>query len=129
MQDVGLKWAEDHAPASAKTCGFSVGFHSAPSMRQLHLHVISRDYDSPSLKNKKHWNSFTTPFFLDVDWVLDQFESMNNPNQQYLEYDVEAKEALLKEEMRCPKCRAMLPRMPDVKSHVAICTGKGEGRG
>ena len=30
-----------------------------------HLHVISQDFDSPSLKNKKHWNSFTTPYFVD----------------------------------------------------------------
>ena len=29
------------------------------------MHVISQDFDSPSLKNKKHWNSFTTPYFVD----------------------------------------------------------------
>jgi hypothetical protein len=26
----------------------NVGFHSVPSMKQLHLHVISRDFDSPA---------------------------------------------------------------------------------
>lgn len=33
----------------------------------LHMHVISQDFDSPCLKNKTHWNSFTTDFFRDVD--------------------------------------------------------------
>jgi len=31
----------------------------------LHLHVISQDFDSPFLKNKKHWNSFTSAYFVD----------------------------------------------------------------
>ena len=43
---------------------FKIGYHASPSMHRLHLHVISTDYDSPSLKTKVHWNSFTTPFFL-----------------------------------------------------------------
>ena len=33
------------------------------------MHVISQDFISPSLKNKKHWNSFTTEFFIDVDEI------------------------------------------------------------
>ena len=28
------------------------------------MHVIGTDYDSPSLKTKQHWNSFTTQFFV-----------------------------------------------------------------
>lgn len=32
---------------------------------QVHLHVISQDFDSPCLKNKKHWNSFTTEYFIE----------------------------------------------------------------
>lgn len=31
----------------------------------VHLHVISQDFDSPCLKNKKHWNSFTTGYFIE----------------------------------------------------------------
>jgi aprataxin len=33
------------------------------------MHVISQDFISPSLKNKKHWNSFTTKFFIDVEEI------------------------------------------------------------
>jgi hypothetical protein len=133
MKNVGLRWARDHVSSSTDLAGateFSVGFHSVPSLRQLHLHVLTKDYDSPSLKKKVHYNSFTTPFFLDVDWVLGQLERKlsdsggSSDNQQYLEYDAEEKEALLKGDMKCPKCQTVLPRMPDVKAHVAECTGK-----
>lgn len=43
---------------------FIVGYHAEPSMSRLHLHVISTDMNSVCLKTKKHWNSFTTDFFL-----------------------------------------------------------------
>ncbi len=36
--------------------GWRIGFHSLPSMRQLHMHVVSTDFDSPKLKTKEHWN-------------------------------------------------------------------------
>ena len=67
-----------------------VGYHSVPSMRPLHLHIISQvsvcvkglwcecrcrsddllcwwcgqDFVSPAMKTKKHYLSFTTAFFL-----------------------------------------------------------------
>jgi len=139
MKDVGLKWATEHAPVPDSTAAaaaggggeeerFAVGFHSVPSMRQLHLHVLTKDYSSVWLKKKQHWISFTTDFFLDVDWVLAQLESLSHTGssqqQQYLDYDVAEKEALVNGPMVCPKCRAVLARMPDVKAHVAVCTGK-----
>lgn len=43
---------------------FKLGYHAEPSMIRLHLHLISDDMCSPCLKTKKHWNSFTTDFFL-----------------------------------------------------------------
>lgn len=33
------------------------------------MHVISQDFISQSLKNKKHWNSFTTAFFKDYEEI------------------------------------------------------------
>ena len=36
----------------------------------LHMHVISQDFDSPCLKTKKHWNSFTTSYFVDSTGVF-----------------------------------------------------------
>jgi aprataxin len=54
---------------------FRIGFHAIPSMRQLHMHVISQDFDSDHLKNKKHWNSFTTNFFVDADFLISKLAS------------------------------------------------------
>ena len=48
-----------------------VGFHALPSLAPLHLHVLSPDLDSPWLKTKRHFNSFTqASFFLRLDDVL-----------------------------------------------------------
>jgi len=43
------------------------GIHMNPSMNHLHIHVISRDMHSPFLRHRKHYNSFTTPFFTELD--------------------------------------------------------------
>ncbi|SMN22899.1 similar to Saccharomyces cerevisiae YOR258W HNT3 DNA 5' AMP hydrolase involved in DNA repair [Maudiozyma saulgeensis] len=43
-----------------------VGVHRVPSMNNLHIHVITKDFYSARLKNKKHYNSFNTNFF--VKW-------------------------------------------------------------
>ena len=45
--------------------------------RHLHLHVLSSDLCSPSMKQKKHYNSFhpKTGFFLDIDKVLSWFDA------------------------------------------------------
>ena len=73
-----------------------MGFHAVPSMRQLHLHVISTDFDSPCLKTRKHWISFTNKdFFLEVDNFIDY----------PLQYEVEDKRKLLKSApLMCPRC-------------------------
>lgn len=48
-----------------------------PHLRHLHLHVISDDLTSPSLKNKKHYNSFRPDlgFFVPLgdvqQWITD----------------------------------------------------------
>lgn len=47
-----------------KSHEFQVGYHAEPSMQQLHLHVISTDFNSPTLKTKRHWNSFHTKLFI-----------------------------------------------------------------
>ncbi|XP_006863086.1 PREDICTED: aprataxin isoform X2 [Chrysochloris asiatica] len=63
MHAVGEKMAADCAASSKLR--FRLGYHAIPSMSQVHLHVISQDFDSPCLKNKKHWNSFNTEYFIE----------------------------------------------------------------
>ncbi|KAK9455051.1 HIT-like domain-containing protein [Dipodascopsis uninucleata] len=43
------------------------GVHADPSMANLHIHIISVDNYSDFLKNKKHYNSFNTDFFVPFD--------------------------------------------------------------
>ncbi|KAK7749723.1 aprataxin-like protein [Cytospora paraplurivora] len=44
-----------------------VGVHAKPSMNHLHVHVMSRDMHSERMKNRKHYNSFTTGFFVPLE--------------------------------------------------------------
>lgn len=112
MHDVGLKWAEkfsSHEPSLE----FRLGYHSVPSMRQLHLHVISQDFDSTHLRNKKHWNSFNTLFFRDSIDALDEIEKNGLATIK--------DEKLLSSELRCHRCKSAHPNIPKLKSHIATC--------
>ncbi|KAG8096390.1 hypothetical protein GUJ93_ZPchr0013g36375, partial [Zizania palustris] len=74
MHSAGVKWAQKFLEEDPSLV-FRLGFHSVPSMRQLHLHIISQDFNSTRLKNKKHWNSFTTAFFLDSVDVIEEIDN------------------------------------------------------
>ncbi|CAM0872711.1 unnamed protein product [Alopecurus aequalis] len=113
MHSVGVKWAQKFLEEDASLT-FRLGYHSVPSMRQLHLHVISQDFNSPSLKNKKHWNSFTTAFFLDSVDVIDEVD-------QHGSATISPDEKLLAMELRCHRCRSAHPNIPKLKSHIAAC--------
>ncbi|KAJ3290389.1 hypothetical protein HDU79_003244 [Rhizoclosmatium sp. JEL0117] len=91
------------------------GFHAIPSMAHLHLHLISDDFISPALKNKKHWNSFTTPFFVPLDKVIDEVT-----RNGCIKVDKEANEWLLKGPLVCHKCQQTLKNIPDLKRHLEI---------
>ncbi|KAJ1994050.1 aprataxin-like protein [Dimargaris cristalligena] len=51
---------------------FLVGFHTVPSLPQLHLHVISDDLLGPVMKSAGKWNTFTTPFLRPPAMVYEQ---------------------------------------------------------
>ncbi|XP_028057459.1 transcription factor bHLH140 [Camellia sinensis] len=113
MHEVGLKWAEKFLNEDG-TLVFRLGYHSAPSMRQLHLHVISQDFNSKHLKHKKHWNSFNSPFFRDS---VDVIEEISNSGRATLKDD----DKLLSMELRCHRCRSAHPNLPRLKSHIGNC--------
>lgn len=93
---------------------FRYGYHASPSMARLHLHVISQDFDSPCLKNKKHWNSFTSDFFLDADKVA----AILRENGR-VELDVRGiYEPMLKLPLRCHVCKMELQNMTELKDHI-----------
>ncbi|KAL5740355.1 hypothetical protein ACOSQ2_029535 [Xanthoceras sorbifolium] len=113
MHTVGIKWAEKFLDEDASLV-FRLGYHSVPSMRQLHLHLISQDFNSKHLKNKKHWNSFTTAFFRDS---VDVIEEISNQGKATLKDN----ESLLSMELRCNRCRSAHPNIPRLKSHISNC--------
>ncbi|XP_057742935.1 transcription factor bHLH140 isoform X1 [Arachis stenosperma] len=113
MHDVGLKWARKFLDENASLV-FRLGYHSAPSMRQLHLHVISQDFDSKHMKNKKHWNSFNTAFFRDSIDVMDEVSSHGKAT-------LKDDDKLLSMELRCHRCRSAHPNIPRLKSHIGSC--------
>ncbi len=43
------------------------GAHTHPSMNHMHIHIMSREMHSPCMKHKKHYLSFNSSFFVDVD--------------------------------------------------------------
>ncbi|XP_047342157.1 transcription factor bHLH140 isoform X2 [Impatiens glandulifera] len=113
MHEMGIKWAEKYLNED-NSLTFRLGYHSTPSMRQLHLHVISQDFDSKHLKNKKHWNSFNSDFFLDSVDVIAEIEEHGQTTLK----DVEK---LLSMELRCHRCRSVHPNIPRLKTHIANC--------
>ncbi|WFD29454.1 hypothetical protein MSPP1_000463 [Malassezia sp. CBS 17886] len=57
-RDAEPSYAADGAGACRTTWGIQRGFHAVPSMRHLHLHVLSTDLVSERLKHKKHYLAF-----------------------------------------------------------------------
>jgi len=94
---------------------FRQGYHAVPSMSQLHMHVISQDFDSTCLKTKKHWNSFTTDFFIDSQQIIRMLKSQNK-----IEIDQGKYEILLKSDLVCHKCTRRPKNMPALVQHIKI---------
>lgn len=113
MHAVGLKWAEKFLHDDSSMV-FRLGYHSVPSMRQLHLHVISQDFNSNHLKNKKHWNSFNTAFFRDSVDVIEEIKNHGKAT-------IKDEDCRLSIELRCHRCRSAHPNIPRLKSHISIC--------
>ncbi|XP_063845818.1 aprataxin-like isoform X2 [Scylla paramamosain] len=93
---------------------FRYGYHAIPSMSQLHLHMISQDFDSPCLKTKRHWNSFNTKYFLDSEDVIRCLEERG----MVVTMTPIAGEKLLDQPLKCHKCIYSPQNMPKLKQHL-----------
>jgi len=90
-------------------------------LRHLHLHVVSSDLCSPSLKQKKHYNSFHPElgFFLHIDQVLSWFEKDDASfDKEIISLQKNLREPLLKEDLECWRCRKKFKTMPQLKEHL-----------
>ncbi|KAB8210871.1 Scavenger mRNA decapping enzyme C-term binding [Aspergillus parasiticus SU-1] len=86
------------------------GIHAHPSMNHLHIHVISVDRYSDRLKHKKHYNSFSTPFFVPIDdFPLAQDDVRRHPTR----------EGYLRRDYTCWRCgRDFGNRFSELKIHL-----------
>ena len=66
-----------------------VGVHAHPSMGHLHVHIISKDRHSECLRHRKHYNSFSTPFFVPLaNFPLAEDDVRRHPGRAgYLQQD------------------------------------------
>ncbi|CAB9526706.1 DNA-binding protein involved in single-strand DNA break repair [Seminavis robusta] len=113
MEAVANKLVHDQNETGDPTLQFRYGFHAVPSLNHLHMHVISQDFDSPHLKNKKHWNSFTTTFFVPVEEM--QIAVTKG------KIDFTYRENRLKDGLKCHRCGKMQTNMPQLKQHISCC--------
>ncbi|XP_063074485.1 aprataxin [Engraulis encrasicolus] len=109
MQRVGQRMV-DQCPE--KNLSFRMGYHAIPSMSHVHLHVISQDFDSPCLKTRKHWNSFTTDYFIESQEVIAMLERDGKVAVQ------EGMTEMLNLPLRCHVCRVPQANMPKLKEHL-----------
>ncbi|EPX73587.1 aprataxin [Schizosaccharomyces octosporus yFS286] len=85
-----------------------LGFHAGPSMNNLHLHVMTRDHVSPSIKNNAHYISFNSPFFVNIDTPVSQL-----PVRGSLSY-------LFQQDVRCYRCQESFGRQfSRLKGHLS----------
>ncbi|KAM9330086.1 aprataxin [Gastrophryne carolinensis] len=110
MHAVGEKMIKQQS--SISTEDFRLGYHAIPSMSHIHLHAISQDFDSPCLKNKKHWNSFTTNYFIDSKDVIEMIRQTGKVAVK------EGTSELLKLPLRCNVCKLQQATIPQLKEHL-----------
>ena len=89
------------------------GFHAVPSMRHLHLHLISLDFNSPELKRPRHWIIFNSEYLVPPAAWAQQLETHGR-----VIVNRKAEMARVKGEMSCPLTGKALPDMEAVRWHL-----------
>jgi len=112
MIEVGHK-LEDIERKEQPAIQLQMGFHAVPSMTLLHMHVISKDFDSTFLKNKRHWNSFATNFFRPAEVILVELKDKGSIVIDNLYY-----KQLLESSLKCHMCDFTPKNIPRLKDHV-----------
>jgi len=104
---------DQHPGLSPLRCGF----HAVPSLRQLHLHLISLDFESAELKRPRHWIIFNTDYLVaPLHWA----EMLEQHGRVLV--DRAAEEGKLKMPMVCPLTGTALDDMEAVRKHVRSST-------
>jgi aprataxin len=83
------------------------------------MHVISQDFSSPCLKTKKHWNSFTTKFFVPPSILIHQLQKSGT-----VEFDHKVYEELENQKITSPWNGEQFANMPKLKEYLEVVNAK-----
>jgi aprataxin len=87
-----------------------VGIHANPSMNHLHIHILSEDRHSQSLKHRRHYNSFNTRFFVPLEDLPISIEDDRRRAGSYLSDD-----------MKCWRCdKNFTNQFKKLKEHLEV---------
>ena len=93
-----------------------VGVHMVPSMNNMHIHVITRDFNSSRLKNKKHYNTFNTDFFVPWERLPLPISDIEDSNPR----DIETR-YLKQQDLLCCYCgRNLGNKFTELKKHLKV---------
>ena len=119
MESIANKLVHDiNDENDAPLLQYRYGFHAVPSMNHLHMHVIYQDFDSSCLRHKKHWNSFTTTFFVPLEEMMIAIEKGDT--------DFEYRQNRLQDGLKCHRCGRAQTNMPQLKEHIRCCGNGGK---
>lgn len=100
---------DDMPPGRDWSTEIIAGVHTHPSMSHLHVHIFSRDMKSPCLKHRKHYNSFTTSFLVQLDeFPLDEGSKRFHPGDWP------------SWEMKCWRCGKGFEKFKALREHLGV---------
>lgn len=105
---------------------FMSGCHVLPSLCPLHMHLTSLDMQSDALKNKKHYNTFTTSFFVSRARVEEEISK-----HCYVKLALDQESLLAAEKLEnqspmfCAWCQYQCKSAPELKKHLVECKSNG----
>ncbi|KAJ1976852.1 aprataxin-like protein [Dimargaris verticillata] len=101
---------------------FLVGFHSIPSVPQLHLHVISDDLLGPYMKGKGKWNTFATPFLRTPQTLAAQLSHLPlQPTNATLPYNEATERQYFNVPIHCLHCHQPFAQFKQLRAHIPAC--------
>lgn len=113
MYQLGIRVIKDMGLDKAH---FNFGYHLKPHMKRLHLHVISNDYDSPSLKRRHHWTIFNSEIFRSHEAVLEELKLHGKILERTDAYIQSLREGPLK----CNVCIFQTDHLYIMKKHIIM---------
>ncbi|XP_052888587.1 aprataxin-like [Anopheles moucheti] len=113
MYQLGIRVIKDMRLDEAQ---FNFGYHLKPHMKRLHLHVISNDFDSPSLKRRHHWTIFNSEIFRSHEAVLQELKLFGKIVERSDAYIQSLREGPLK----CNVCEFQTEHLHLIKQHITI---------